>query len=296
MAKQFFMAPSSLFDFSPTTNITSSLVVGFKDEEKRAKQFFKADSLFSPVKITASSLVENSKDQENSAKRFALSLFTPAKNTAVGDSKDEENSGVSLEKMKVLMESTSCIPQPRTMEGRCITRKPAEKVSKPSSIIIIKKRKMMGDNNPCCSLAPKPKQQKIVYTSEGEEEDETKLRLYEEPWKIKKILTKSDVNTSCRLLLSQESIHKHIIPLFSAKQATDCGTVNGTKLKVFDFDTRTEHELTLKRWKTDSYVLTSSWIKEFKNRRKLQMGDEVGLFWNPYLSRLYFSLLKKAAA
>ncbi|XP_059635902.1 putative B3 domain-containing protein At1g78640 [Cornus florida] len=266
-----------------------------------AKQFFIAPSLSFPTKNTA---FADSENQENSAKQFfvADSLFSPLKNTAVGDSKDEEHSVVSSEKMEVLMESsstTSCIPQPRTMEGRCITRKPAEKVStqlmKPSSIIIIKKRKMMmGDNNPCCSLAPKPKQQKIQ--REEEEEEMTRLRLYEDPWKIKKILTKSDVNTSCRLLLSQESVHKHIIPLFSAKQATDCGTVGGTKLKVFDFDTRTEHELTLKRWKTESYLLTGGWIKEFKNRRNLEVGDEVGLFWNPYLSRLYFTLLKKAAA
>ncbi|XP_059639235.1 uncharacterized protein LOC132281558 [Cornus florida] len=295
MAEQFFVA-RGLF-FSSRNIPSSSLAADLEDEENRATQFSVDRSFFSRAKSTASTEFFNFDN-----------LFSPVKNTessVVAESKNEENGGVSLElslrlhadpKMKALESSTSSfiIPKPRTILAS-VARKP-EKVStklKPSSIVTFKKRKMMGDKPPSCSLAPKAKEQKIVCTRE-EEEETTRLRLYNDRWKIKKILTKSDVNGLCRLLIPKELMNKQVIPLFNPQQVSDCGSGIGTRVKVFDFDTRTEHELTLKKWKTDSYLLISNWNKEFTNRRNLEMGDEIGLFWNSQTSQLYFSLLKKA--
>ncbi|KAG5515547.1 hypothetical protein RHGRI_036553 [Rhododendron griersonianum] len=137
----------------------------------------------------------------------------------------------------------------------------------------------------------------------GEEEEErrlgvcTKLDLKpNDPWTIRKTLFKSDVNGSSRLLLGKEAVEKYVIPYIGHREGCANDVVTGSKVSVFDIDTGTVHQLVLKRWSTNSFVLTSNWVKEFVSRRALERGDEIGLFWDPWNARFCFGLLRKTAA
>ncbi|KAK4432318.1 hypothetical protein Salat_0993900 [Sesamum alatum] len=110
-------------------------------------------------------------------------------------------------------------------------------------------------------------------------------------WPYQKELTGSDVNGSCRCLLSKEFVRNHVIPFMNENQARDCQTKEGTKVNVRDEDEGTDHQLMLKVWSTNSFVLTK-WRGEFVRRRNLKANDVVGLRWDG--SSFHFKLLKKA--
>ncbi|KAA8525229.1 hypothetical protein F0562_007084 [Nyssa sinensis] len=115
-----------------------------------------------------------------------------------------------------------------------------------------------------------------VYSNEDEQEERrlgvsTRLKLYEDPWKIKKKLTQSDVDGSSRLLVGKELFQQHILPFLDDHRAKLCSSVKGLEVTIFDNDTGTEHQLVLKTWPgTSSKVLTSNWKQEFVRRRSLE--------------------------
>nr|GLL17351.1 putative B3 domain-containing protein At1g78640 [Ipomoea trifida] len=97
---------------------------------------------------------------------------------------------------------------------------------------------------------------------------------------IKKRLSVSDVNDSARLLLGKEYVRKHILALIDEEKRAACESTGGLRVKVWDLDTNSEHDLRLKQWKTGSFLLTSNWTMEFVKRRNLQVGDAIGLTWD----------------
>ncbi|KAF3433933.1 hypothetical protein FNV43_RR25036 [Rhamnella rubrinervis] len=106
----------------------------------------------------------------------------------------------------------------------------------------------------------------------------TKLSLRsEDPWKIKKKLTASDVGDLSRLMLHTDQVEKHILPHLVDVDAIKDG--NEVRVKVLDTDKHSEHQLVFARWKSSKgYVLKQNWTKDFVKRRNLKLGDEVGLF------------------
>lgn len=108
-------------------------------------------------------------------------------------------------------------------------------------------------------------------------------------WTIKKTLHKSDVDGSSRLLLGIEPVRRHILPHIGEFDKN-----RGVELVFYDVDTRTEHRLTLKTWKTESYTLIKGWTKDFVRRRGLGKNDEIGLRWKENDRRFEFTILKKA--
>lgn len=108
-----------------------------------------------------------------------------------------------------------------------------------------------------------------------------------------KVLTKSDTDSSSRLLLGRDLVLYGIIRFLDQGRAKRCETVDGAKIHVHDLDTHTDHELVLKMWKSNSFVFTGNWNKDFVRRRNLQKNDEIGLYWDKQNSRLNFTLLKK---
>ncbi|KAM7494256.1 hypothetical protein LguiB_028865 [Lonicera macranthoides] len=68
---------------------------------------------------------------------------------------------------------------------------------------------------------------------------------------------------------------------------------DGVMFEVEDLDTNTKHCLVLKKWASNSFVLTTNWKRDFVNRRKLVEGDVIGLLWNGH-SKFYFSLRRAA--
>ncbi|KAL0437076.1 UNVERIFIED_CONTAM: B3 domain-containing protein [Sesamum radiatum] len=112
----------------------------------------------------------------------------------------------------------------------------------------------------------------------------------EDQWKIKKVLKKSDVDGSSRLLLGRLLVQEHILP--HLLMGNDMGE-QGVEIKVWDVDTGSEHMLLLKLWKSNSFVFVKNWTSDFVKRRELEEKDEIGLQWNHHNSRLDFTVLKK---
>ncbi|KAL0437099.1 UNVERIFIED_CONTAM: putative B3 domain-containing protein [Sesamum radiatum] len=116
--------------------------------------------------------------------------------------------------------------------------------------------------------------------------------LPEDRCKIKKVLKKSDVDDSSRLLLAKVDVQAHILPhVMGDGRRLDEG--EEVEVAVWDMDTGSEHVLVLKKWKTGSFVLKKEWMSEFVRRRGLEKNDEIGLRWDDVNSRLEFTVLNK---
>ena len=54
---------------------------------------------------------------------------------------------------------------------------------------------------------------------------------------------------------------------------------NGFSVIVFDQDSKSDHELVFKKWPSSkSYVFNGKWHEDFVARRKLKVGDIIGLY------------------
>ncbi|XP_027339089.1 B3 domain-containing protein At2g33720-like [Abrus precatorius] len=118
----------------------------------------------------------------------------------------------------------------------------------------------------------------------------TSLELYDDPWKIKKVLTKSDVGKLNRLLFGADLLENLMLPVLGA----DAQRGMGTPIRVWDADTMTMHALILKRWASfQNFVLIGGWNRNFVKRRGLKKGDEIGLLWDSSTGCFHFSVLKR---
>ncbi|KAF7842953.1 B3 domain-containing protein [Senna tora] len=131
----------------------------------------------------------------------------------------------------------------------------------------------------------------------------TALKLYDDPWKIKKVLTASDLGKLNRLLLSSNSIESLIGEALGhnnnhidqEEEEEEMMNRVGKIVRVCDVDTMSMHELVLKRWASfKNYVMIGDWNQDFVKRRGLKKGDEIGLHWDSYNNCFNFSLLKPA--
>ncbi|XP_028753735.1 B3 domain-containing protein At2g33720-like [Neltuma alba] len=123
----------------------------------------------------------------------------------------------------------------------------------------------------------------------------TTLKLYEDPWKIKKTLTESDLGISSRLLLATDLVKSQILPMLGLDHARAADSDEGTSVSVWDLDSKSMHHLVLKRWPSSkSYVFIGKWNQDFVRRRELKKGDEIGFQWDPYNSLFNFCVLKRA--
>ncbi|QHO35027.1 hypothetical protein HN873_029570 [Arachis hypogaea] len=119
----------------------------------------------------------------------------------------------------------------------------------------------------------------------------TELMMYDDPWKLKKVLNSSDVGSLSRLLLPKEMAE----PLVAAVLGYDENQKEGMEVEIWDVDTQSMHSLVFKRWGSSrSYVFMANWTKDFVKRRSLKSGHEVAFHWNPYANRFHFSVLKSA--
>nr|GMD45000.1 putative B3 domain-containing protein At1g78640 [Ipomoea batatas] len=105
---------------------------------------------------------------------------------------------------------------------------------------------------------------------------------------IRKWLSLSDVNSSSRLLLNKKDVMESVLPLMDEERRAACQSMDGLRVKIWDLDTLSEHELSLKQWEPGSFLLTSNWSMEFVRRRNLQKGDCIGLRWDTQNLRFLF--------
>ncbi|XP_004488399.1 B3 domain-containing protein At2g33720-like [Cicer arietinum] len=122
----------------------------------------------------------------------------------------------------------------------------------------------------------------------------TTLKLYDDPWKIKKTLTDSDLGILSRLLLAADLVKKQILPMLDVDDARAAETEEGSPVNVWDMETKSMHQLVLKRWSSSkSYVLIGKWNQDFVRRRELKKGDEIGFQWDPFNRAFNFCVLKR---
>ncbi|CAL0331081.1 unnamed protein product [Lupinus luteus] len=118
------------------------------------------------------------------------------------------------------------------------------------------------------------------------------LMLYDDPWKIKKVLQKSDIGNMSRLLLPKDLAENLVLPVLNADARRDAETERGTKLWIWDVDTNSMHSLLFKRWgSSKSYVFIDKWVQDFVKRRDLKAEDEVAFHWDPYNHHFAFTVL-----
>ena len=114
------------------------------------------------------------------------------------------------------------------------------------------------------------------------------------PWKVTKTLTKSDIGSSSRLLLHQSLVLTHIMAFFSADSVKKIES-NGLSVTVFDQDSKSDYELVFKKWPSSkSYIFNGKWHEDFVVRRKLKVGDVIGLYWDTCRSKFNFCVLQTA--
>ncbi|XP_039169451.1 putative B3 domain-containing protein At1g78640 [Eucalyptus grandis] len=125
----------------------------------------------------------------------------------------------------------------------------------------------------------------------------TELVLYEDKCKIKKKLKKSDLSDHLsRLMLSRGSVEAHVLPLMDEQMKERVKSKDGMKVVVRNADTREEHELVFRRWgPSGSYVLNCGWTKLFVKGRGLEVGDQIGMFWDTDDSKFHFTVHRKVA-
>ncbi|XP_010517815.1 PREDICTED: B3 domain-containing protein At2g33720-like [Camelina sativa] len=123
----------------------------------------------------------------------------------------------------------------------------------------------------------------------------TKLTLYTDPWTIKKTLNKSSIGYLNHLFLNGSIVLSDILRYLpiSDKRVVEEGP--GLAVDVYDEDTDTMHTLVLKkRPRCQSYILGSAWRREFVVRKDLKIGDVIGMYWDPYESKLHFCVLSRS--
>ncbi|XP_010058655.2 putative B3 domain-containing protein At1g78640 [Eucalyptus grandis] len=135
---------------------------------------------------------------------------------------------------------------------------------------------------------------------EEEEKDDagisTKLTLLRDPWSFKKKLKASDVDGSSRLLLAASFVHDHVLKEKGEEMVGQVKSRAGKKVPVWDTDTSSKHQLTFGYWEsTNGYVLKGSWKPQFVIRRRLVVGDEIGMLWGEREQMFYFKVLHKVA-
>ncbi|XP_054778064.1 B3 domain-containing protein At2g33720-like [Prosopis cineraria] len=134
-------------------------------------------------------------------------------------------------------------------------------------------------------------------TSNHESNISTALKLYDDPWKIKKVLTASDLGKLNRLLLGSDSMEDLVVSVLGNDSDVDDEELlfkKGMAVRVWDAETESMHELILKRWASfKNCVLIGDWNQGFVKRRALKKGDEIGLQWDPYNFCFNFSILKR---
>ncbi|KAK4408346.1 hypothetical protein Sango_0415600 [Sesamum angolense] len=110
-------------------------------------------------------------------------------------------------------------------------------------------------------------------------------------YEITKTLKDSDVDGSSRFLVKKLLAEKHILPHVMSNWP-HFDELKGVELGVFDVDTRSNHLLVFKKWKsTGSFVLCGNWVSDFVKRRGLKVDDIIGLRWSAENLKLEFKLL-----
>nr|GMD68157.1 putative B3 domain-containing protein At1g78640 [Ipomoea batatas] len=254
-------------DHLPIKKRKRSIIIAPKKPRNNSIQVHHPNTLSAPtIKDHHLPINNHRKDLGNfaeligAASSFSLSLFLPTKNPKKPIKNDHRWDDELIDAA-----SSLSLSLPTTKRKRPIIIGPKSKKPENSSIqekeeegvIIAKRQKKVVDKNPPTGA----------------------LGNHHHHYWIHKRLSASDVNLS-RLLLPKEEIIKYVLPLMDMESPTACENRGGLRVKIWDLDTESEHQLSLKQWKTGSFLLNSNWNREFVKRRSLQLGDTISMCWD----------------
>ncbi|KAK2454009.1 B3 domain-containing protein [Trifolium repens] len=118
----------------------------------------------------------------------------------------------------------------------------------------------------------------------------TGLVLYDDTWRIKKVLTQTDLGSNCNILIKRELAKDLIVPVLGGRRVCENNDVH---VRVWDIDTNSLHSLVFTiRPSNNSHVFKDTWVKDFVIRRNLKIGDEIGMLWDQYNQRFVFSVIR----
>ncbi|KAK4284996.1 hypothetical protein QN277_001750 [Acacia crassicarpa] len=121
------------------------------------------------------------------------------------------------------------------------------------------------------------------------------LTLYDDLWRVKKVLTEDDTSIKNGLVLRKKVVAEMLLPVLGENDERDAQTADGAELWFWDIDTQSLHQLFLKKEASSGpYKITRRWNQEFNKRRKLQANDEIGLQWDRDNVHFNFSVIKRA--
>ncbi|WJX10822.1 hypothetical protein P8452_01500 [Trifolium repens] len=112
----------------------------------------------------------------------------------------------------------------------------------------------------------------------------------DDPWKIKKVLTRSDLGSNRNILIKRELAEDFIVPVLGGRRVCESNDVH---VRVWDLDSNSLHSLVFTiRASNNSHVFKSTWYKDFVIRKGLKIGDEIGMFWDRDYQCFAFSVLR----
>ncbi|XP_039169459.1 gibberellin 2-beta-dioxygenase 6-like [Eucalyptus grandis] len=125
----------------------------------------------------------------------------------------------------------------------------------------------------------------------------TELVLQNDPWMIMKELTISDLNDLSWLLLPLGCLKAHVFPQMDEEMLRQVVSKEGMQVVGMDVDTGCKHWFVFRRWGSSrSYVLNGGWTKEFVEKKRLKVGDQIGMVWFMSSRMFYFKVFHRAAA
>ncbi|KAF3443319.1 hypothetical protein FNV43_RR13001 [Rhamnella rubrinervis] len=131
--------------------------------------------------------------------------------------------------------------------------------------------------------------------SEIVEESETTIgaRMNQSPWKIRKILIEPDVALD-RMFKFTKTEADHIFCNMGSDMVDKAKEGEDVRVKMVELDTQTEHELSFRKVRNGCvFGFKLGCITHFVVRRRLKVGDEVGIFVDQTCTKFYFSVLSR---
>lgn len=148
-------------------------------------------------------------------------------------------------------------------------------------------------------VVPNKNERPFLDEREGEEMDRAGvdgvLRLWEDPWKIRKELKESDIDHSSRLLLQRGCVETHVLPWMREDMRIQVREGERMVVTVLDEDTKCEHRLMFRYRALRGYQLDNGWNRLFVKEHRLKVGDEIAMCWDNVDHKFRFKVLPRVA-
>ncbi|KAH7533442.1 B3 domain-containing protein At5g26805 [Ziziphus jujuba] len=120
-------------------------------------------------------------------------------------------------------------------------------------------------------------------------------QMYQNPWKIKKILIEPDIALD-RMFKFTKTETEHIFGNMTSDKVEKAKQGEDVRVKMVDLDTElTEFELSFRKVRNGQvFGFKRGWVTHFVVRRRLKVGEEIGIFVDQTSSKFYFSVLSRA--